>query len=51
MLKLKHINIHLFDVKVENSNLTNSLNENSNHAMYQEENPHRGLLFLQNYHN
>ena len=28
-----------------------SLSENSNHALYQEENPHRGLLSLQNYQN
>ena len=41
----------LFDVRAGNSNLTKSLSENSNHAMYQEENPHRGLLFLQNYQN
>ena len=41
----------LFDVRVGNSNLTERLSENSYHAMYQEENPHRGFLFLQNYQN
>ena len=41
----------LFDVRAGNSNLAKRLSENSNHAMYQEENPHRGLLSLQNYQN
>ena len=38
----------LFDIRSGNSNLAKSLSEKSNHAMYQDENPHRGLLFLQN---
>ena len=38
----------LLDIRAENSNLAKSLSEKSNHAMYQDENPHRGLLSLQN---
>ena len=38
----------LFDVRAGNSNLAKSLSEKSNHAMYQDANPHRGLLSLQN---
>ena len=38
----------LFDIRVRNSNLAKSLSEKSNHAMYQDENPHRCLLCLQN---
>ena len=38
----------LFDLRAGNSNLAKSLNEKSNHAMYQDENPHRCLLSLQN---
>ena len=37
------------DVRAGNSNLAKSLGEKSNHAMYQNENPHRGLPSLQNY--
>ena len=38
----------LFDLQAGNSNLATSLNEKSNHAMYQDENSHRCLLSLQN---
>ena len=38
----------LFDIRAGNSNLAKSLSENSNHGMYQDENPHRCLLSLQN---
>ena len=38
----------LFDLRAGNSNLAKSLGEKSNHAMYQDENPHRCLLSLQN---
>ena len=38
----------LFDLRAGNSNLAKSLTEKSNHAMYQDENPHRCLLSLQN---
>ena len=38
----------LFDIRAENSNLAKSLGEKRNHAMYQNGNPHRGLLSLQN---
>ena len=41
----------LFDVRAGNSDLAKSLNEKRNHVMYQDENPHRGLLPLQNYQN
>ena len=41
----------LFDIRAGNSNLAKSLSEKINHAMYQDENPHRGLLSLQNYQN
>ena len=37
-----------FDLRAGNSNLAKSLSEKSNHAMYQDENPHRCLLSLQN---
>ena len=43
--RLRHV---LFDVRVGNSNLAKSLGEKSNHAMYQDEKPHRCLLSLQN---
>ena len=36
-----------FDLRAGNSNLAKSLGERSNHAMYQDENPHRCLLSLQ----
>ena len=39
----------LSDVRAGNSDLAKSLSEKSNHAMYQDENPHRGLLSLENY--
>ena len=39
----------LFDGRAGNSDLAKSLSEKSNQAMYQNENPQRGLLFLQNY--
>ena len=38
----------LFDLRAGNSNLAKSLDEKSNHTMYQDENPHRCLLSLQN---
>ena len=38
----------LFDIRAGNSNLVKRLSEKSNHAMYQDENSHRGLLSLQN---
>ena len=38
----------LFDIREGNSNLVKSLGEKSNHAMYQDQNPHRCLLSLQN---
>ena len=38
----------LFDIQVGNSNLAKSLSEKSNPALYQDENPHRCLLSLQN---
>ena len=38
----------LFDIRAGNSNLAKSLSEESNHAMYQAENPHRCLPSLQN---
>ena len=38
----------LFDIRAGNSNLAKSLGEKSNHAMYQDQNPHRRLLSLQN---
>ena len=41
----------LFDVRAGNSDLAKSLSEKSNHAMYQDENLHRGLLSLENYQN
>ena len=41
----------LFDVRAGNSDLAISLGEKSNHAMYQNENRHRGLLSLENYQN
>ena len=41
----------LFDVRAGNSDLAKSLSEKGSHAMYQDENPHRGLLSLQNYEN
>ena len=34
----------LFEIRAGNSNLAKSLSEKSNHAMYQDENPHRCLL-------
>ena len=34
----------LFDIRAGNSDLAKSLGEKSNHAMYQDENPHRCLL-------
>ena len=42
------IKISLFDIRVGNSNLAKSLGEKGSHAMYQDENPHRCLLSLQN---
>ena len=42
---LRHV---LFDIRAGNSNLAKSLGEKSNHAMYQDEKPHRCLLSLQN---
>ena len=48
MWKIRQV---LFDIRVGNSNLTKSLSEKSNHAMYQDENPHRCLLSLQNLQN
>ena len=41
----------LFDVRAGNSDLAKSLSEKINLAMYQDENPHRGLPSLQNYQN
>ena len=41
----------LFDVRAGNSDLAKSLSEKSNHAMYQDENPDRGLLSLENHQN
>ena len=41
----------LFDVQAGNSNLAKSLSENSDHAMYEDENLNRVLLSLQNYPN
>ena len=38
----------LFDIRAGNSSLAKSLSEKSNPAMYQDENPHRYLLSLQN---
>ena len=38
----------LLDIQAENSNLAKSLSEKSSHAMYQDENPQRCLLSLQN---
>ena len=38
----------LFDIRAGNSNLAKSLGEKSNHAMYQDQNPHRRLLSFQN---
>ena len=38
----------LVGIRAGNSNLAKSLSEKSNHAMYQDENPHRCLLSLQN---
>ena len=38
----------LLDIQAGNSNLAKSLSEESNHAMYQDESPHRGLLSLPN---
>ena len=35
----------LFDIRAGNSNLEKSLGKKRNHAMYQDENPHRGLLY------
>ena len=40
-----------FDVRAGNSDLAKSLGKESNHAMYQDENPHRSLLSPQNYQN
>ena len=45
----KYLRQVLFDVGAGNSNLAKNLIKKSNHAMYQDENPHQGLLFLQNY--
>ena len=36
----------LFDIRAGNSNLAKSLSEKSNHAMYQDENPHKCLISL-----
>ena len=38
----------LFDIRAGNSNLAKSLSEKSNHAMYQDENPHRFFAILAN---
>ena len=38
----------LLDIRAGNSNLAKSLSEKSSHAMYQDKNPHRYLLSLQN---
>ena len=38
----------LFDIRAGNSNLAKSPVEKRNHAMYQDENPHRCLISLQN---
>ena len=38
----------LFNTRARNSNLAKSLGEKRNHTVYQDENPHRGLLSLQN---
>ena len=40
-----------FNIRAGNSNLAKSLGEKSNHAMYQDQNPHRCLLSLQNQQN
>ena len=45
---LKQLRQVLFDLRAGNSNVAKSLSEKSNHAMYQDENPHRCLLSLQN---
>ena len=47
-LLLKELRQVLFDLRAGNSNLAKSLSEKSNHAMYEDKNPHRCLLFLQN---
>ena len=39
----------LLDVRAGNSNFAKSFSEKSNHTMYQDENPLRGLLSLQNF--
>ena len=38
----------LLDIRAGSSNLAKSLSEKSNHAMYQDENPYKCLLSLQN---
>ena len=38
----------LFDVRAGNSDSAKSLSKKRNDAMYQDENPHRDLLSLQN---
>ena len=48
IIKTSFIKTSLFDIRAGNSNLAKSLSEKINHAMYQDENPHRGLLSLQN---
>ena len=45
LLEIKQV---LLDIRAGNSNLAKYLSEESNHAMYQDENPHRGLLSLPN---
>ena len=41
----------LFDVRGRNSNFAKSLSKKSRHAIYEDENPRRGLLSLQNLQN
>ena len=48
MMFYRSLRQDLFDLRAGNSNLAKSLTEKSNHAMYQDENPHRCLLSLQN---
>ena len=50
-IQLRRLRQVLFDVRAENSNLAKCPVEKSNHAMYQDENLHRGLLSSQKYHN
>ena len=38
----------LFNTRAGNPNLAKSLGEKRNHTVYQDKNPHRGLLSLQN---